>query len=99
MQVEQTFTRPRELCQQLGLIAQLIAVLEHLGVFYAVRGDLQAALEAGQELLSLTTTNDSDPLLRISGHGVIGQGLVRFGDFAKARIHFEQAIALYGNTL
>ena len=52
-EVEQTFSRARELCQQIGETAQLVSILQGLRLFYSVRGDHHIARALGEQLLSL----------------------------------------------
>ena len=51
LQVEETYLRARELCRQIGDTPQLFPVLHGLYRYYHVRGELQAAREAGQPIL------------------------------------------------
>jgi hypothetical protein len=53
VEVEGTYLRARELCQQAGETARLFPVLHGLYRFYHVRGELQAAREVGEQLLQL----------------------------------------------
>ena len=52
-EVEQAYTRARELCQQVGETPQLFPVLFGLWAFYLGRGELQTARELAEQLLSL----------------------------------------------
>ena len=51
--VEQTFTRARVLCEQLGETPQLAAVLGGLRAVYEVRGELPQARELAEQMLGL----------------------------------------------
>lgn len=94
-EVEQTYTRARELCQQLGETRQLFTVLRGLWVVYAVRGkSLQTARELGEQLLTLAE-NVQDPGLLLEAHHALGQTFFLLGEFTRAREHCEQGIALY----
>ncbi len=73
---------------------QLLQVLDRLCLFHTVRGNLQTALEIGEQLLSLST-HQEDVARLVSSHSAIGQILVRLGDFRQARVHGEQAMTLY----
>jgi class 3 adenylate cyclase/predicted ATPase len=93
-EVERAYTRARELCQQLGQTPQLFPTLSGLWGFYLIRGEVPTAHELGERLLSLAECEqDPAPLLR--AHGVLGFTLYHLGEFAPAREHSEQAIALY----
>src|SRR5262249_50000696 len=52
-EVQATYTRARELCQQVGETLQLFSVLHGLRSFHQVRGELLAARELGKQLLAL----------------------------------------------
>ena len=51
-EVEQAYTRARELCQQVGETPQLFPVLMGLWVFYIVRAEYQTARELAEQLLT-----------------------------------------------
>jgi len=97
-----TYSRARELCQQLGATpgkitsssSQLLSVLFRLFVFYFNRAELQTARELAEQLMSLAQSA-RDPYLLSVAHMPIGCTLFWLGEWAAARTHFEQAIALY----
>ena len=93
-EVEAVYTRARELCQQVGETPQLFPVLWGLWVFYLVRAEFQTARELGEQLLSLAQSVQ-DPALLLEAHWVLGETLFWLGEFASAREHLEQGIALY----
>ena len=93
-EVEKAYTRARELCQQLGQTAQLFPTLYGLWGFYLVRGELPTTRELGEQLLSLAQ-REQDPALLLDAHRALGFTLYHLGEFAPAREHAEQAIALY----
>lgn len=93
-EVEQTYTRARELCRQLGARPQLFPALHGLWVFHEVRGDLPMARALGEEMLTLAQSEQS-PALLLQAHHVVGETLYLQGELAAARAHLEQAIALY----
>jgi class 3 adenylate cyclase/predicted ATPase len=89
-----TFTRASELCRQIGEIPQLFPVLMGLRSFYTVRGELRTARKLGEQLLQLAeSVQDLDLLLE--AHYTLGVPLYLMGEFALARSHVEQGIALY----
>ncbi len=59
--------------------------------------NLQQALEFGDQLLQLAD-QQSDPILLVEGHYVIGVTLSWAGSFTRSRIHLEQALAHYQPT-
>ena len=93
-EVEHAYTRARELCHQVGETPQLFPVLAGLLNFYDVRGEHQTAHELGEQFLSLAQKGQ-DPALLLEAHHMLGCPLISLGEFASARVHFKQGIALY----
>jgi predicted ATPase len=93
-EVERTYARARELCQQMGETQQLFLVLWGLLSFYVVRAELQAAWEVGEQLLTLAQRQHDTALLMVA-HWALGQTLLFRGELAPARAHLEQGITLY----
>jgi predicted ATPase len=93
LEVEQTYARARDLCQQVGDTPQLFPTLRGLCRFYQNRGALQTALELAEQLLRLTQRATA-PTLRLEAHEAYGATLFYLGDYAAARTHLEQGIAL-----
>jgi predicted ATPase len=93
-EVEQAYTRARELCQQLGETRQLFLVLRGLYVFYQLRGELWTTRELAEHLLEVAQSLQ-DPAFLLEAHFEQGVLLVGLGEPAPARAHLEQAIALY----
>jgi class 3 adenylate cyclase/predicted ATPase len=92
-EVEQTYTRARELCRQVGETPQLFPVLGGLRAFYEVRGELQIALELGEQLLSLAQ-HAHDPAHLLEAHMGLGSTLFWLGEMIPARAQLEQGITL-----
>jgi predicted ATPase len=92
-EVEHTYTRARELCQQLGESPQLLPALAGLSQFYFVRAELQTARELGKQLLTLAQ-RQNDPVFLARAHMSLGLPLFGLGEFALAREHLEQGMAL-----
>ena len=93
-EVEATYNRARELCQQATEGPELFSVLLGLRRFYFHRGELQPALELGTQLLSLAQSlRDSKLLAR--AHLMQGEALYILGDFVEAKENFEQGVARY----
>jgi predicted ATPase len=89
------YSRARALCQQLGEeTPQFFLVLLGLCNFYMSQGELQAALELGEQLFTLAQKTE-DPELLAAAHRALGVPLGQLGEFTRARDHFEQGIALY----
>jgi predicted ATPase len=93
-EVEQTYTRARELCQQMRETPQLFPVLYGLWGVYLLRAELQTALELTEQLLSLAQ-RDQDQELLVEAYRGLGVTLFWLGEFASARPHLEQGLALY----
>ena len=94
MQVEETYLRARELCRQIGDTPQLFPVLHGLYRYYHVRGELQAAREAGEQLLCLAQSR-KDPALFVEAHRALAVPLLWMGDVTSALQHLEQGVKLY----
>ena len=92
-EVEKTYTRARELCQQVGETPQLFSVLFGLQQYYLGRG-IQSARELGEQLLGLAQRRQDSTLL-LEAHNGLGCALVFLGELASGRVHLEQSIALY----
>jgi predicted ATPase len=94
LEVEHTYARARELCQQLEAHPQHFQVLWGLWSFYLLRGKYQTALELGEQLLTLAQHGD-DAALLVVGYLALGTTLFLRGEVAPARRHFEQGLAVY----
>ena len=97
-EVERAYTRARELCQHGGEAQQLFSALRGLWVLRHVRGDLSTARELGEQLLSMAEQRQ-DPALLLEAHRALGSTLLWRGEFARARLHLEQARSFYDPRL
>ena len=77
-EVEQTYARARELCQQVGDTPQLFPTLRGLWRFYQGRGALLTARELGEQLLRLAQ-REAAPMPRLEAHNALGQTLFPTG--------------------
>ncbi|MGE0826788.1 MAG: adenylate/guanylate cyclase domain-containing protein [Candidatus Binatia bacterium] len=94
LEVEQTYTRAQELCQQLGETPQLALVLEGLSLFYMTRAEYKTTYKLRSQCLTLAQrVQDPGPLLR--AHQELGGCLLMLGEFVSALEHFDRAIALH----
>ena len=93
-EVEKTYTRALELCQQIGETPQLFPVLRGLWLFYVTRAELQTARELGEQLLTLTQSGQN-PGLSLLAHYALGLTLFYLGELVPAHAHMEQGITLY----
>jgi predicted ATPase len=92
-EVEQTYVRARALCAQVGETSQLLPTLWGLWRFYRVRGVLPTARELGEQLFGLAQ-RAADPTHLLAAHAAIEETFFYLGDYAAARTHLEQGIAL-----
>ena len=92
--VGHTYSRARELCQQVGETPHLFPVLFGLWLFHLVRGELQTARHEAEEFLRLVNRQQA-PALFLEAHGILGITLIYLGECAMARRHLEQSLALY----
>jgi class 3 adenylate cyclase/predicted ATPase len=93
-EVEHVYARARELCRQVGETPQLFQALFGLWGFYEAQGELQTALELGEQLLTLAQ-RAPDPALLLEAHHALGATLFWRGEVPPAGAHFAQGIALY----
>jgi TOMM system kinase/cyclase fusion protein len=93
-EVAQAYTRARELCWQMGETPDVFPVLRGLWVFHEARAEMQVARELAEQLLVLAQRLQ-DPVHLIEAYRALGNTLFWLGEFAPARAHLEQAIALY----
>jgi DNA-binding NtrC family response regulator/tetratricopeptide (TPR) repeat protein len=93
-EVEYTYTRARELCQQVGESPQLFLSLVGLWRFYLNRGRLQTARDLAEQCFTLAQHLQDSVLLQ-EAHLMLGSILYYLGELVAARVHLEQGIALY----
>lgn len=93
-ELEQAFSRARELAPQVGEPTQLFQVLYGVWAYHQVRAELQAAREVAEQMLDLAQ-HQQDPSLRMPAHWALGNILYWMGEFLLAQQHLEQSMALY----
>jgi len=93
-EVEHTYSRARELCQQVGESPHLFSALAGLWRFYLNRAKLQMARELGEQSFVLAQRMQ-DPVLLQEAHLMLGSTLFYMGEAVSARAHLEQALTLY----
>jgi class 3 adenylate cyclase/predicted ATPase len=96
-EVEQTYAWARALCARVGETSRLLPTLRGLCLFYRNRGALLTARTLGEQLVRLAQ-REAAPALRLEAHAVLGSTLFYLGDYAGARTHVEQGIALIDPT-
>ncbi len=92
-EVEQSYSRARELCHDLGEETRMFPVLWGLWRFSNSQGDFQTAHRVGDQLLALAEDQD-DPGHRLAAHQALGFTLFYLGELTSARTHLEAGIAL-----
>lgn len=93
-EVEQAFIRARELSLQLNELAQLFRAQFSLAIVYVVRAEYERAFDHGEQCLRLAENSRNQAML-MQSHWVIGLSQCYMGQFADARDHFEQTIAIH----
>jgi predicted ATPase len=93
-EVQQTYSRARQLCQHLEDPHQLLPVLYGLHRYYNNRAEYRTAQELGEQLLTLAQ-QAQDAAMLVVAHRVLGTTLYNLGMVAEAHTHFAQGIALY----
>ena len=92
-EVEHTYSRAHELCQQLGETPHLLPVLFGVWVVHAVRAKHRKARELAEELLSVAQ-RQQDPAI-VTGHRVVGSSSLYLGELTLAREQLELTASLY----
>jgi class 3 adenylate cyclase/predicted ATPase len=91
---QHAYARAWELCQQVGETPQRFPVLFGLWQCYALGAEWQMARAGGEQLLSLAQ-RQHDPGYLLEAHRALAFTLLWLGEFASARTHAEQGMALY----
>jgi predicted ATPase len=92
-EVEQTYSRARELCRQVGETSHLLPTLYGLWAYHFVAGKYRRARELGEEFLRLAQ-RQRDPAILVA-HRALGWPLLALGELTAARKHFEHIVSLY----
>jgi tetratricopeptide (TPR) repeat protein len=93
-EVEQAFIRARELSLQLNELAQLFRAQFSLAIVYVVRAEYERAFDHGEQCLRLAE-NTRNQVMLMQSHWVIGLSQCYMGQFAAARDHFQQTMAIH----
>jgi predicted ATPase len=89
-----TYTRARELCEQLEKVSELGRVVGELSLFHYVRAEHQTARQLAEEALSLAQ-RDGDPLLIALERSYLAFILFCLGEYTLARSHLGPVIDFY----
>jgi hypothetical protein len=93
-EVEKIYTRARQLCQELGDVAELFPVLWGLTLFHAIRGDLRVFRTMAEQLLTQAEAT-GNPAFLVGAHQMMGSVLEFLGETVAASDHFEHAVSLH----
>jgi predicted ATPase len=93
-EVEQTYSRAQELCQQGGEAPQLFSALWGVWYFYAVRPDVPKAIELATQLFTLAHRVHDSTLLMIA-HRALGSNLIVQGKLLQGLEQMRHGSALY----
>ena len=93
-EVATAYSRALDLCRHIGETPRLFPALRGLWGFHQMQGEYQTAHGLAEQLLPLARSLQ-DPALLLVAHDVLGHTLFWLGEFAAAREHAEQGIALY----
>jgi tetratricopeptide (TPR) repeat protein len=94
LEVEKTYARALELCQQVGATPQRFRALSGLARCYATQIKLRMARELGEQCLSLARQTQEQTNL-MEAHWVLGTTLFYAGAFEAARQHLQLGERLY----
>jgi class 3 adenylate cyclase/predicted ATPase len=93
-EMQQTYSRARQLCQHLADPYQLFPILRGLWNYHNVRTEHRTAHELGEQLLTLAR-QVQDAAMLMASHRALGTTLMLLGAVALAHMHLTQGIALY----
>ncbi|MBV8089822.1 MAG: tetratricopeptide repeat protein, partial [Alphaproteobacteria bacterium] len=92
-EVNSTYSRARELCEQIGDTQRLSRVLAGLSAYYTARGPYTTAYEMAERALELAEQRE-EPRQVLRARTNLGVNAFLLGRFATARDHLEQGISL-----
>lgn len=93
-EMQQSYVRAQELCQQSGDLPQLFQSVLGQWVTTLVRGQLHTALSLAHQLLSLAEEGH-DAALGLRAHNILGANVFFLGQFSLSRAHLEQTVTRY----
>ncbi len=93
-EVQQTYNRALELCQQLPETPDYFPILFGLCAHYNTQADYLSARKIGEQLLHLGQ-KAQDTVMLTRAHHALGIALHNLGDLNAARSHYEAGLALY----
>jgi predicted ATPase len=93
-EVEENYSRARELCEQFDATPQLFPVLWALARVHDVKGELNRGREVGEQLLQIAETVRDSGLL-LEAHHERWANLTILGELTSAWTHLDQGFSLY----
>jgi serine/threonine protein kinase/predicted ATPase len=93
-EVEQVYSRARDLCSQVSDTPTLLSVLHGLYRFYVVRGQLHTARDVVQQLIKVAE-EDGDAKQIFIARAAMGPILIHLGEFENAVEHLETRVSSY----
>lgn len=96
-EVEQAYSRARDICSRVSDTPTLIPVLHGLYRFYIVRGQLHTARDVVQQLITVAEGTGNPKQLFIA-RAAMGPTLIHLGEFEGAVAHLETGMAAYDPT-
>lgn len=97
-EVGNTYSRARELCQELSDSPQIVPALLGMWRYYIGRGNCTVTPDLGRQILELGRKSDDDPTT-VLGHYGLGFALFCHGDLAQARGELETGYRLYDRKM
>jgi predicted ATPase len=94
LEVGETYTRARQLCQHLANPHQVFPVLRGLWNYHFVRAEYHTAHALGEQLLSLAQQAQDSAML-VAAHRALGSTLFFLGVATSASTHLAQGLGLY----
>src|SRR5262249_40252260 len=91
-----TYTRARQLCEQLDDPQQLFPVLRGLCNYYHVRAELQTAHTLGEQFLTLAQQVQDSAML-VAAHRALAGTLFYLGEITSALTHATKGMAFYNS--
>jgi predicted ATPase len=89
------YARAYELCREAGAVRRLFPVLYGRYVTHLLGAKLAVARDAAAESLRLAERQDDDRATLATSHRTAGTAAFALADLSAARMHLEQALALY----
>jgi class 3 adenylate cyclase/predicted ATPase len=93
-----SYTRVRELCEQLNNPPELFPMLYGLWLMRLLRGECRTAYEVAEDLMGRAQTA-TDPTLLLYAHHALGQTLCYMGNLLAGNDHLEKAMSFYDSAL